>query len=328
MKLQVQFTAAMLAAGNKRSSVKCYWRHIACFIRFTRRCHGGWIHPSVTKTEDVYAWRRFLASDLRLSPIAQNQAVSAIKFLFARVLGRPIAELEGNPLRAKEPQKCRRRLIAKPDLIRLFQALHPADLLIPQLMYASVLRLSDTLNLRIKDLNFADEQIEIASTKHDHFRIVPFPKSIHDKVRRQIKIAESFHREDAIVNPNGVPVPHAYARKCPSAPRDIRWMWLFPSESLSRDPADGRLKRYHCDDNHQRRIFREAVLRSGVRRRITPHDIRRAAATHLHLSGMPLRRLQAILGHNSLEVTQLYILEDEAEINGTHSPFDLLHGVE
>ena len=157
---------------------------------------------------------------------------------------------------------------------------------------------------------------------------MPFPKSIHEKVRRQVEVAEAFHRDDAINNPNGVPVPHAYARKCPSAPRDIRWMWLFPSESLSRDPADGRMKRYHCDDNHQRRIFRDAVLRSGVCRTITPHDLRRAAATHLHLAGMPLKRLQAILGHSSLDVTQLYILEDESQINGSHSPFDLLNGVD
>lgn len=195
-------------------------------------------------------------------------------------------------------------------------------------MYACVLRLSDTLNLRIKDLNFADKRIEVASTKHDHFRIVPFPKSIHDKVRHQIEIAERFHRADGSENPNGVPVPHAYARKCPSAPRDIRWMWLFPSPTLSRDPVDGRLKRYHCDDDHQRRIFRDAVLRSGIRRPVTPHDLRRAAATHLHLAGMPLKRLQAILGHNSLETTELYILEDEAQINGSHSPFDLLNGVQ
>ena len=105
-------------------------------------------------------------------------------------------------------------------------------------------------------------------------------------------------------------------------------MWMFPSESLSRNPTDGRLKRYHRDDDHLRRIFRDAVRRSGARRRITPHDIRRAAATHLHLAGMPLKRLQNILGHNSLEVTQLYLLEDEAEINGSHSKFDLLNGID
>ena len=328
MRLEDQFAAAMLAAGNKRSSIASYWRHVVGFIRFTSERHGGWLHPSATSIDDVHAWRRHLAKDIHLSPKTQNQAVSAIKFLFGRVLGKTLAETAENPLRAKEPDRCRRRLIAKPDLIRLFKAFRPADRLVPQLMYASVLRLSDTMNLRIKDLNFADEQIEIASTKHDHFRIVPFPKSIHDKVRRQIEVAESFHREDAINNPNGVPVPHAYARKCPSAPRDFRWMWLFPSESLSRDPADGRLKRYHNDDDHQRRIFRDAVRRSGIRRRITPHDIRRAAATHLHLSGMPLKRLQSILGHNSLDVTQLYVLEDEAKINGSHSPFDLLNGLE
>jgi site-specific recombinase XerD len=328
MRLEDQFTAAMLAAGNKRSSITCYWRHVVGFIRFTSERHGGWLHPEATSIDDVYAWRRHLAKDFQLSPKTQNQAVSAIKFLFARVLGKPLAEPEGNPLRAKEPDRCRRHVISRPDLIRLFNAFRPAERLLPQLMYASVLRLSDALNLRIKDLNFANEQIEIASTKHDHFRIVPFPKSIHEKVRRQVETAEGFHRADSLENPNGVPVPHAYARKCPSAPRDFRWMWLFPSESLSRDPADGRLKRYHCDDDHQRRIFRDAVRRSGVRRRITPHDIRRAAATHLHLSGMPLKRLQAILGHNSLETTQLYILEDEAEINGSHSPFDQLDGLQ
>ena len=82
-------------------------------------------------------------------------------------------------------------------------------------------------------------------------------------------------------------------------------MWLFPSDSLSLDPLDGRLKRYHRDDDHLRRIFREAVKRSGIRSRITPHDIRRSAATHLHLAGMPLKRLQDILGHNSLEMTRL-----------------------
>lgn len=325
MKLQDHFTAAMLAAGNKRSSINAYWPHIIGFIRFTRQRHGNWVHPAETKVEDVYAWRQHLATELQLSPKTQNQAVSAVKFLFARVLGNPIPETDGNPLRAKEAKRCRRRVVAKTDLKRLFKAFRPLDRLIPQLMYASVLRLSDTTNLRIKDLNFADEQIEVASTKHDHFRIVPFPRSIHDAVRRQIDLAERMHGDDAVENPNGVPVSHAYARKCPSAPRDFRWMWLFPSESLSRDPSDGRLKRYHCDDDHQRRIFRDAVRRSGVRRRITPHDIRRAAATHLHLSGMPLKRLQDILWHSSIDTTQLYILEDEAQINGSHSPFDLLN---
>ncbi len=328
MRLEDQFTAAMLAAGNKRSSITCYWRHVVGFIKFTSERHGGWLHPAATSIEDVYAWRRYFAKDIHLSPKTQNQAVSAIKFLFSRVLGKPLTEPEENPLRAKEPNRCRRRVVAKPDLIRLFNAFRPADRLVQQLMYASVRRLSDTLNLRIKDLNFADEQIEIASTKHDHFRIVPFPKSIHDKVRRQVETAEGFHHADSLENFNGVPVPHSYARKCPSAPRDFRWMWLFPSASLSRDPADGRLKRYHSDDDHQRRIFRDAVLRSDIRRRITPHDIRRAAATHLHLSGMPLKRLQAISGHNSLEMTQLYILEDEAQINGSHSPFDQLNGLQ
>ena len=82
MRLEDQFTAAMLAAGNKRSSITCYWRHMVGFIRFTSERNGGWIHPEATKIEDVYAWRRYLAKDIHLSPKTQNQAVSAIKFCF------------------------------------------------------------------------------------------------------------------------------------------------------------------------------------------------------------------------------------------------------
>ena len=87
MKLEDHFAAAMLAAGNKRSSVNSYWPHVVGFIQFTRKRHGDWVHPSETKVEDVYAWRRYLATKLQLSPRTQNQAVAAVKFLFGRVLG-------------------------------------------------------------------------------------------------------------------------------------------------------------------------------------------------------------------------------------------------
>jgi integrase len=145
------------------------------------------------------------------------------------LLGKPLAEPERNPLRAKEPDRCRRRVVSKPDLIRFVNAFHPAERLVPQLMYVSVLRLSDALVLRIKDLNFADEQTEIARTKHGHCWIVPFPKSIDEKVRRQVESGAVLHRADLQENPNDVPVPHAYARKCPSVPRDFVGCGYFPA---------------------------------------------------------------------------------------------------
>jgi site-specific recombinase XerD len=152
MKLEDRFTAEMLSAGNKRSSIKAYWRHVASYIQFTRKRYRRWVHPSKTDVEDVYAWRRHLAANLHLSPQSQNQAVSAIKFLFARVLGQPIIEHDGKPLRAREAARCRRRVVAKSDLVKLFKAFRATDRLVWQLMYASVLRLSDTINLRVKEL--------------------------------------------------------------------------------------------------------------------------------------------------------------------------------
>jgi integrase len=322
MTLQTEFSNAMLAAGNKRSSIESYWPHIERFIQHVRSRRGPTISRDDVTIDDVYNFRGYMARRLGIAPKSRNQAISALKFLFERVIGKPFDEKEADPLRARTAKHSRRRLTSKRNLVQFFRHLRPVDRLTAQMQYAGVMRLDDVVNLRLKDLNFDDEQIQIASCKHDHFRIVPFPKSLHDAARRQIESVKVLHELDATENPNGVPVPYAYARKCTSAPRDLAWYWLFPSGSLSHDPADGRLKRYRKDKDNIRKQYKLAKQRAGILGPLTPHDLRRNAATHLHLAGMPLKRLQDILGHNRLEQTRDYILDDEASINGSHSPFD------
>ena len=324
MSLKNEFRSKVLSAGNTQSTFNAYWPHIQSFIAYTRKRRKSDVTRDDVNEEDVFAWRDYLASSLNLAPKSCNQAISAVKFLFVHVIGRPLVETDEKKLRLREPRRQRRRMVSRPDMIRFFEHLRPRDRLIAQLMYAGLMRLSDVIRTRIKDYNFADEQIEIADTKHNHFRILPFPKSLHESTLIQMKTIARLQQSDVENQTNGVSIPCAFARKCPSAPHDLRWYFLFASRKLSEDPNDGEMKRWHQDPDNVRRNFTKAIKSAGIQRRMTAHDIRRASATHMHLDGVPLTKIQELLGHNSIEQTREYIMDDESNIDGSMSPFDRL----
>jgi integrase len=258
-----------------------------------------------------------------LASKSRNQAVYALRFLYENIVKKPLDELQCKKLLAKVSKHARRTLISKPDIAKLFATLPRQHRLLYQLMYAAAMRLDDAIQLRVKDFSFDESQITINDCKHEHFRTVPFPRSLHDAVRRQMESVRVLQVHDETDNPNGVPLPGALARKSPDDARSLSWYWLFPSDSLSRDPMTKFFGRNHMHPDHCRKVFRTSLKKAGIDRRIKPHDIRRTAATRMHFEmNMPLVRLQYILGHTSLEQTRQYILEDEIQINGSMSPFD------
>jgi integrase len=320
------FYDAIGTAGNKMSTAENYWGHVQHFIEFIeqdRRYKTN--QPSTVGVEAVKHFLSHLYTEHRLSAKSRNQAIAAIKFLYAKVIGNPLDDDAIRPLRAKQSQFSRRTLISKQDVGKLFQTLPNPHKLLFSLCYAGAMRLSDVIQTRVKDYSFDQESITICDCKHDHFRSVPFPRSLHALVQRQIDSVRVLHKYDAEDNPIGVPLPDARSRKAPSDARSLAWYWLFPSGSLSRDPQTGFFGRFHIDADNARKVFKSSLAKAGIDRRITPHDLRRTAATRMHFEmGMPLVRLQVILGHNSLDQTREYILEDEIKINGSMSPFDAL----
>lgn len=318
------FYDAIGAAGLKRSTGDAYWCHVEHYIDYLKKEHGT-DRPSHVGLPEIEGYLKHLYASHRLSAKSRNQAIAALKFLYGRILKRPLDDDLLRPLRAKQSQFSRKTLISKPDVGKLFKVLPTPHKLLFCLCYAGAMRLSDAIQLRVKDVNFDKESITICDCKHDHFRSVPLPLSLHDAVRRQIDSVRAIHAHDADDNPNGVPLPDARVRKAPSDARSISWYWLFPSGSLSRDPQTGFFGRWHIDPDNSRKVFKASLAKAGIDRRITPHDLRRTAATRMHFEmGMPLARLQVILGHNSLDQTREYILEDEIQINGSMSPFDAL----
>lgn len=326
MSRKERFFNAIGTAGLKTSTAECYWSHVDAFIAYLQVNHNT-IQPSTVGCDAINGFLSHLYADCRLSSRSRNQAIAALKFLYGKVIGSPLDEQTCKDLRAKQPKHSRRTLISKPDIAKLFKEISNPHRLLFQLCYAGAMRLSDAIQLRVKDINFEEEQITICECKHDHFRTVPCPRSLHDAIRLQIASVRVLHGRDAEDNPNGVPLPDARHRKAPSDARSLAWYWLFPSGNLSRDPHTQFFGRYHIDADNSRKAFRQALSAAGIDRRITPHDLRRTAATRMHFEmGMPLVRLQYILGHNSLDQTREYILEDEIQINGSMSPFDGLSG--
>lgn len=317
-----KFYDAIGVAGLKMSTAHTYWIHVEHYIEFiTANC--GTNRPSEVGIDAVAHFLAHLYTEHRLAAKSRNQSIAAIKFLYSKVIGIELDDARCKQLRAKESQHTRKTLISKPDVAKLFAALPRQHRVLYQLCYAGAMRLSDAIQLRVKDLNFDEQQITIADCKHDHFRSTPFPRSLHDAVRKQIESVKVLHSHDEYENPNGVPLPDARARKAPKDARSLKWYWLFPSGELSRDKQTGFFGRFHIDADNSRTVFRRALSAAGIDRRITPHDLRRTAATRMHFEmGMPITRLQYILGHNSLDQTREYILEDEIAITGTMSPFD------
>ena len=329
MALKEEFAAAIGTAGNKQSTFRTYWAHVSAFICFVSKQKQEWTHPKDIGHEWIKPFLTEMYATKGTAAKTRNQALSALKFLYENLLKNPIDDDLCKGLRAKQSKYARRILIGKPDLAKLLSKLRFSDRLFVGLMYGGAMRLSDVVKLRVKELQFDQEHINVFETKHDHFRSVPFPRSLHEAARQQIAAVSVIHKADESDNPNGVPLPGARRTKAPGDARDLGWYWLFPSKDISRCKETGFVGRYHEHPDAIRKRFKAALRTAGIDRRITPHDVRRTSATRMHFDlNVPLARLQYILGHKSLEQTRDYILEDEVAINGNMSPLDDLPDID
>jgi site-specific recombinase XerD len=192
-----------------------------------------------------------------------------------------------------------------------------------QLMYGAGLRISDVASIRLKDINFERSQLSIKAGKGDKWRFTAFPEVIHDAVKRQIESVKVIWKHDQQDNPNGVSLPDSYRKKAPNAARELRWYWLFPGENLSRG-EEGILCRHHRHQDHIAATIKAAADKAGIITRVTSHVLRHSYTTHAHEQGVSVRTLMELLGHESIETTQLYLHADKNGATAAHSPLTQL----
>ena len=245
-----------------------------------------------------------LARDGNVAASTQNQALSALLFLYKEVLKQEIGWLDSVE-RAKKSTRLP-VVLSRDEVHRIFQHLSGTHRLMAGLLYGSGLRLMECVRLRVKDLDLPQLQIIVRDGKGAKDRVTMVPVSLAQPLRRHLQKIKMQHEEDSEIGFGTVHLPTALERKFPNAHREWIWQYVFPSSRLSRDPRSGIQQRHHIDESMLQMAVRKAVRASGVDKLATCHTLRHSFATHLLENGSDIRTVQELLGHKDVSTTMIY----------------------
>jgi integron integrase len=277
-------------------------------------------HPAEMGGREVGLFVSDLAIRKGSSASTQNQALSAIVFLYRHVLEKDLGNVE-TIARAKRPKRL--PTVLRPDEIAsLFAALDGIVLLICRLLYGSGMRILECLSLRVKDVDFVQRQITVRQGKGQKDRMTILPAACIRDLEAHLARVKQIHRDDLRSGLGRTPVTEA--TRCASLEGDWGWQYVFPARGLYRDRKTGQLHRHHLHQTPVQRQVREAARRCGICRPVTPHTLRHSFATHLLQSGRDIRTVQELLGHADVATTMIYthVLSPQ----GTRSPLDMREG--
>jgi integron integrase len=278
-------------------------------------------HPAEMGVPEIRAFLAHLAQERNVSASTQNQALSALLFLYREVLNKEIEPVLLST--AKRPQRLP-SVLTRQEVLTLLEHLSGTFKLMAQLLYGSGLRLMECVRLRIKDVDFEYKAITVRDGEGEKDRIVPLPETIIPALRLQIERVRLLHAEDLAAGYGEVYLPDALAIKFPNASRELGWQYLFPASRLAIDPRSGRKIRHHIDPSALQRAVRQAAQKAGFQKRVTCHTLRHSFATHLLQAGYDIRTVQELLGHKDVRTTMIYIHVLERSALAVRSPLDLL----
>lgn len=321
MKLEDQLRETIRMQGKSDKTFDAYWGWCKQFLLFAREKRGQWVHPSELRERQVEIWLKHLANDLNVSANTQNQAFSALCYLYRHVLKQP---LEGvSALRAKRPDRVR-DVLDQSELIQLFAELRGPALLAARMMYASSFRIGEIGEIRMKDISFERKQIVIRGGKGQKDRTVGFPERLHASVRAQIESMKVLWKSDVAEGRNGVSLPNRFGVKSPSSHKEFAWYYLFSSDHESKCPHTGRWYRHHQDMGHVARQIKNAAVKCGFAKRVTSHCLRHSFGTHSIENGVPIHVVQQLMGHNDISTTEIYLHSSKDGATAAKSPIDLM----
>lgn len=302
------------------------------YSRRTEEAYALWIrrfivyhgkrHPSDMGVEQIAAFLRWLAVEQRVSASTQNQALSALLFLYRQVLHLEVGPLPQVP-RAVTPDRV--PVVLTPDEVRLVLAqLDGVPRLVVQLLYGAGIRLQESLELRVKDLDFERGEILVRRGKGQKDRRTMLPVSVRPALVDHLTAVRALHERDVAQGFGRVVLPDALARKYPHAPQEWRWQFVFPAGRLCRDPRWGPPTRFHLHESAVQRAVTAAVRRAGIAKRVSCHTFRHSFATHLLEAGYDIRTVQELLGHADVSTTMIYTHVLSRGAMGVRSPADRL----
>ncbi len=302
----------------KHYSIRTETAYLGWIRRFIRA--NGLRHPREMGVAEVEVFLSTLATRDKVAASTQNQALSALLFLYREVLGMELAWVE-QVVRAKRPQRLP-VVLGQAEVQRLLAQMDGRTWLIASLLYGTGMRLMECLRLRVKDVDFARRAITVREGKGGKDRQTVLPTSLAEPLQREIERARVLHAEDLAAGFGETWLPHALARKYPNAAREFGWQFVFPAPKRSIDPRGGAERRHHFNDGVLSRALRRARTLAAIDKPLTAHTLRHCFATHLIEAGYDIRTVQELLGHKDVATTQIYTHVLNRGAGGVLSPLD------
>ncbi|WP_345548465.1 integron integrase [Microbulbifer aestuariivivens] len=290
----------------------CLW--IKDYLRFHKMRR-----PEEMGKAEVDAWLCYLASQRNVAINTQKTALNAIVFLYRQFLGIELGRLDFD-----RTSKGRRLpvVFTHDEATAVIDGLQGHHRLIASLMYGAGLRVMEAVRLRVQDVDFGHHCIIVREAKGAKWRRTLLPKSIVAPLKAQIDLALSIHQRDLAEGFGAVYLPFALERKYPSAATSPGWQYIFPAPERSLDPRSDVMRRHHLGEQQVRRAVGRAMAQCGIRKKASCHTFRHSFATNLLASGVDIRNIQELLGHNDINTTMIYTHVIGIHERGVVSPID------
>ncbi|HVY64373.1 MAG TPA: integron integrase [Gammaproteobacteria bacterium] len=277
-------------------------------------------HPAEMGAAEVEQFLTSLAVEARVSASTQNQALSAILFLYRQVLEIDLPWLKG-VVRAHAPTRVP-VVLPRNQVQALLDELDGQLHLVGQLLYGSGLRLMEALRLRVKDVDFEYAQIVVRDGKGQKDRVTILPDALVAPLRRHLVLVREQHERALRLGYGGVELPEALARKYRGAATNWGWQYVFPAVRAGADPRTGEWRRHHLHERSVQRAVHIAARRAGIVKPVGPHTLRHCFATHLLERGYDIRTVQELMGHSDVRTTQIYTHVMKKGAGAVKSPLD------
>ena len=278
-------------------------------------------HPRELGPDHVNRFLTHLAVAKHVAASTQNQALSALLFLYGEVLGMPLPREDGL-VRAKKPHRLP-TVLTREEVARVLSRLDGPPKIAATLLYGAGLRLLEVLRLRVKDVDFGLGQLVVRDGKGQKDRVTMLPEAARGALALHLQDVRRLHAHDLAEGFGRVWLPYALDRKSPDAAELWSWQWVFPAATRSRDPRTRVERRHHLHETILQRAVHNAVLAAGIDKPATCHTLRHSFATHLLEDGYDIRTIQELLGHRDVSTTMIYThVLNTAGGRGVRSPLD------
>lgn len=316
MRLMDQVRAVLRRMQYSPITEETYVRWILRYIRF----HGV-RHPATMGRDEVRGFLEHLAVTLTVASATQNQALSALLFLYREVLGMDIGGGQGLFARKAHTLPV---VLTRNEARAVIEGLRGSYGLMGRLIYGSGLQLSECIGLRVRDVDLVEHQILVRDARGQVHHATVLPESVAGKLMVQVEEVARTHGEDLRAGFGTASLPAGFGSRARVAERELGWQWLFPASRISTDPASGVRRRFHIDPSAVQKAMRKAASNANLTKRASCQTLRHSFAVHLLEAGANVRTVQTLLGHGKVDTTMVYMKLVDAGALSPRSPLDSL----